>query len=49
VQSSQAAELAEADAAVRPDDAEADEDGLSSAELLQRELGAQLIEEIPHS
>lgn len=39
---------AAADAEARPDDLDADEQGLSTAELLQRELGAQMIEEIRH-
>ena len=37
------------DAAAHPDDPEADPTGLAGAELLQRELGAQVIEEIRHS
>ncbi|QZY29337.1 DNA polymerase III subunit gamma and tau [Nocardioides coralli] len=40
---------AEADQAVHPDDPEADSSGLAGAELLQRELGAEVIEEIRHS
>jgi DNA polymerase-3 subunit gamma/tau len=40
--------MAEADADAHPDDAEADMDVLGGAELLQRELGAQMIEEIRH-
>ncbi|GAB2870767.1 DNA polymerase III subunit gamma and tau [Nocardioides pacificus] len=36
-----------ADADARRDDMDADSDGLVGAELLQRELGAQVIEEIP--
>ena len=39
---------AAADAEADPDDVDADHQGLSSAELLQRELGAQMIEEIRH-
>ena len=38
-----------ADAAAHPDDPVADTDGLAGAELLQRTLGAQVIEEIPHT
>ena len=37
---------AEADADAHPDDLDADHQGLSTAELLKRELGAQMIEEI---
>jgi DNA polymerase-3 subunit gamma/tau len=40
---------AEADADAHPDDPDADTSGLAGAELLQRELGAQVIEEIRHS
>ncbi|MDP3893659.1 hypothetical protein [Nocardioides sp.] len=40
--------LAEADADVDRDDPEVDTGGLAGAELLQRELGAQVIAEIPH-
>jgi DNA polymerase-3 subunit gamma/tau len=36
------------DADADRDDADADESGLQGAELLQRELGATVIEEIPH-
>jgi DNA polymerase-3 subunit gamma/tau len=36
------------DAAADRDDADADDSGLQGAELLQRELGATVIEEIPH-
>ena len=32
-----------------PDDPDADSDGLDTAELLERELGAEIIDEIPHS
>jgi DNA polymerase III subunit gamma/tau len=39
---------AEADAAAHPDDPDAEASGLQGAELLQRELGAQVIEEIRH-
>ena len=39
---------AEADADAHPDDPDADNSGLGSAELLERELGAQMIEEIRH-
>jgi DNA polymerase-3 subunit gamma/tau len=42
-------ELADADADAHPDDADADTDSLAGAELLARELGAEMIEEIPHS
>jgi DNA polymerase-3 subunit gamma/tau len=41
--------LAEADADAHPDDLDADSDELGGADLLARELGAQVIEEIPHS
>lgn len=47
-QSRAAAELAARDADVRPDDQPFEEDQLGGAELLQRELGAQIIEEIRH-
>lgn len=40
--------LTEADAAVDRDDVDDDNDALGSAELLARELGAQVIEEIRH-
>jgi DNA polymerase-3 subunit gamma/tau len=33
---------------VSPDDPDVDDGGLGGAELLQRELGARIIEEIPH-
>ncbi|MGI9155417.1 MAG: hypothetical protein ACR2FG_02075, partial [Marmoricola sp.] len=36
------------DAAADRDDPDADDGGLRGAELLQRELGATVIEEIPH-
>lgn len=39
---------ASVDAEAHPDDLDADHQGVSSAELLQRELGAQTIEEIHH-
>jgi DNA polymerase III subunit gamma/tau len=39
---------AAADADAHPDDLDADHQGMSTAELLQRELGAQMIEEIKH-
>jgi DNA polymerase III subunit gamma/tau len=39
---------AAADADAHPDDLDAEHQGLSTAELLQRELGAQMIEEIRH-
>ena len=32
-----------------PDDPDADTDGLDTTELLRRELGAEVIDEIPHS
>jgi DNA polymerase-3 subunit gamma/tau len=38
----------QSDAAVRRDDPSADGDAVSSDELLARELGAEIIEEIPH-
>nr|WP_109506109.1 DNA polymerase III subunit gamma and tau [Nocardioides speluncae] len=41
-------ELARADAEAHPDDADAENNGLAGTELLQRELGAQVIEEIRH-
>ncbi len=41
--------LADADADAHPDDADAESDALAGAELLARELGAEMIEEIPHS
>ena len=37
------------DADASPDDPDADDEGLGGAELLQRELGASVIEEINHS
>ncbi|QIX28280.1 DNA polymerase III subunit gamma and tau [Nocardioides sp. JQ2195] len=42
------ADPAAADADVSPDDPELDSSGLSAAELLKRELGAQVIQEIKH-
>jgi DNA polymerase-3 subunit gamma/tau len=42
-------DLAEADAVARRDDLDADPDGLGGEELLTRELGASMIEEIKHS
>jgi DNA polymerase-3 subunit gamma/tau len=36
------------DADAHPDDPEADDNGIDGAELLQRELGATVIDEIPH-
>ncbi len=39
---------AAADADAHPDDLDADHQGLSTAELLKRELGAEMIEEIRH-
>jgi DNA polymerase III subunit gamma/tau len=42
-------DLAAADADAHPDDLDADSDEAGGAELLQRELGAEMIEEIPHS
>ncbi|HEY0888950.1 MAG TPA: DNA polymerase III subunit gamma/tau, partial [Nocardioides sp.] len=41
--------LAAADAAAHPDDADAESAELGGAALLERELGATMIEEIPHS
>jgi DNA polymerase-3 subunit gamma/tau len=38
----------ERDADADPDDPDADDSGLDGAELLQRELGATVIDEIPH-
>lgn len=40
--------MAEADADAHPDDVDADSDELGGAELLARELGARVVEEIPH-
>ena len=37
-----------ADAEAHPDDPEADTNGLDTTELLQRTLGAEVIEDIPH-
>lgn len=42
-------DLAAADAEAHPDDLDADGDELAGPELLARELGAEMIEEIPHS
>jgi DNA polymerase-3 subunit gamma/tau len=39
---------AEADADAHPDDPDIETSGLAGAELLERELGARVIEEIPH-
>ena len=41
-------DLAAADAAAHPDDLDADSDELGGADLLARELGAKIIEEIPN-
>ena len=38
-----------ADDVSHPDDPDADTDGLDTTELLRRELGAEVIDEIPHS
>jgi DNA polymerase-3 subunit gamma/tau len=43
-----AEDVADADADAHPDDLDADSDSLAGAELLARELGAEMIEEIPH-
>jgi DNA polymerase-3 subunit gamma/tau len=43
-----APDWAAADADAHPDDIDADQQGMTTAELLQRELGAQMIEEIRH-
>ncbi len=43
-----AEEVADADADADRDDLDADSDSLAGAELLARELGAEMIEEIPH-
>ncbi len=43
-----APDLAEADASASPDDLDADTDDVAGADLLARELGAEVIEEIPH-
>ena len=40
--------LAAADADADPDDLSMDEESLGSEDLLARELGATMIEEIPH-
>ncbi|GAB2761197.1 hypothetical protein GCM10027020_11960 [Nocardioides salsibiostraticola] len=48
-ESSAAPERAAADAGAHRDDADADADEAGGADLLARELGAQMIEEIPHS
>lgn len=40
--------MAEADAVAHPDDVDADSDELGGAELLARELGARVVEEIHH-
>jgi DNA polymerase-3 subunit gamma/tau len=42
-------DLAAADAEARPDDLDAETQGLAGAELLRRELGAQVIDEIRHT
>ncbi len=47
--SPQADDLAAADADAHPDDLDADGDDVAGHELLARELGAQVIEEIPHT
>ena len=39
----------DADADAHPDDLDADNQGIDSAELLRRELGAHVIDEIPNS
>jgi DNA polymerase-3 subunit gamma/tau len=39
---------ATADAEAHRDDPDVEDSGLAGAELLQRHLGAQIIEEIPH-
>jgi DNA polymerase-3 subunit gamma/tau len=44
-----AADVSDPDADAHPDDLDADSDSLAGAELLARELGAEMIEEIPHS
>ncbi|MGZ6733632.1 MAG: DNA polymerase III subunit gamma and tau [Nocardioides sp.] len=46
---SRAEELAARDADVRPDDEAFEDEQLGGTELLQRELGAQIIEEIKHN
>ena len=38
----------DADADAHPDDLDADNQGIDSAELLRRELGARVIDEIPN-
>jgi DNA polymerase-3 subunit gamma/tau len=43
-----AADASVADAEADCDDPDADDHGLAGAELLRRELGASIIEEIPH-
>ena len=42
------ADLRAADAEAHPDDADAEVDALGGADLLARELGARMIEEIRH-
>jgi DNA polymerase III subunit gamma/tau len=41
-------DLAAADADAHPDDLDAETQGLDGAELLRRELGAQVIDEVRH-
>jgi len=48
-ESAEPAGSAEADGGARPDDTDAESSGLDGAQLLQEALGAQVIEEIPHS
>jgi DNA polymerase III subunit gamma/tau len=43
-----APDLAEADASASRDDLDAEVDDTSGADLLARELGAEVIQEIPH-
>jgi DNA polymerase-3 subunit gamma/tau len=42
-------DAADPDGGARPDDSDAEHSGLDGAQLLQEALGAQVIEEIPHS
>jgi DNA polymerase-3 subunit gamma/tau len=44
-----ASEPGDTDGGARPDDTDAESSGLDGAQLLQEALGAQVIEEIPHS
>jgi DNA polymerase-3 subunit gamma/tau len=48
VDPSEAEDRAAADAEAHPDDEDVEHDGVDGAELLARELGAKVIEEIRH-